>query len=72
MTMTGADLKAIRVKLCGATIAGTITFGRSIGCEGDDRSVAAGVRRLETYAQVPMRVELLARFRKKYGMADPR
>lgn len=69
--MTGQELQALRIKLCGATIDGTIAFGRSIGCEGNDASVAAGMRRLECSEKVPARVALLARFRRKYGMVDP-
>ena len=42
--MTGAELKAIRKRL-GLT---TLAFGRALGYQGDDVSVAHAVRRFES------------------------
>lgn len=48
--MTGSQLAAIRRTLCGTN---TAAFGRALGYQGKDISVAASVRRLETMERVP-------------------
>ena len=48
--MTGPELAAIRRALCGTD---TAAFGRALGLGGNDRTVAASVRRLEIAQRVP-------------------
>lgn len=48
--MTGPQLAAIRRELCGTD---TVSFGRALGIDGEDASIASSVRRLETRNRVP-------------------
>ncbi len=66
--MTGRQFRAIRKRL-GLTAS---QWGRALGYVGTDASVSVSVYRLEGRKDaVPPQVELLARFRKRYGIKAP-
>lgn len=67
--MTGPELQAIRHKLYGTD---TVGFGRAIGYQGNDPTVSAGVRRLETMARVPQWFAKLATIYSDMGKVPKR
>jgi hypothetical protein len=68
--MTGAQLAEIRRELCGTD---AVAFGRMLGLQGKDASVAASLRRLETRETISEWFAIIARDLKRKkgtGAAD--
>jgi hypothetical protein len=62
--MNGDQLREIRHRVCGPSVADKIEFGRMLGLSGDDTSIDSSMRRLETMRghDITKTLSLLARF----------